>query len=71
MKVVKTLKKQLELAAQKNLFIPCNGRYLLVGINQVFDMQGTTFYTNEKAEKIVIDAQELKRLYKKVAGVKR
>ena len=69
MKVVKKLQKQLELAAQKNLFIPCNGRYLLVGVDQVIDMQGTTFYTDEKVKNVVIDAQELKRLYKKVAGV--
>ena len=67
MNVVKQLKTQFELAAQGNLYIPCNGRYLLVGVEQVMDMQGTTFYTDPKAKKVVVDEKELKRLYKRIA----
>ncbi len=45
MKVIKTLRKQLELASQGKLFIIVNCAYLKVTPDDVIAMQGVKFYT--------------------------
>lgn len=67
MKAVKSLRRQIELAAANNLFIMSNGNYLRVDVKCALDMQGVAFYTNEKIKNVVVDQKELKRLYKRIA----
>lgn len=67
MKAVKSLRRQLELAAANNLYVASNGSYLRVDVQCTLDMQGVTFYTNEKVKNVVISDIELKRLYKRIS----